>query len=157
MPKISNKFSINISIVTGFVFMVACVFAAFIMPPLVEMLINLPDNIGGRDSITTQGRVLVLVLSYVMLSVLMAADTLMLILLTRVKKGLVFTDKSIMCIRGISWCCFLICLVFAFLGIYFQLSFILAFFALFLGISLRVVKNVIEEAAEIKAENDLTV
>lgn len=157
MPKISKKLSVNISIITGCIFMIACVFAAFVMPPVVEMLINLPDNIGERDSITYQGRILVLVLSYLMLAILMVADTLMLTLLFRVKKGLVFSEKSIMCIRGISWCCFLICLVFGVLGIYFQLSFILAFFALFLGISLRVVKNVIEEATEIKSENDLTV
>lgn len=157
MLKISNKVSINISLAVAFVFMAACVFAALIMPPLVEMLINLPDNIGNRGDITQGGRIFVLVLSYVMLCVLALADTFMIMLLTRVKKSLVFTGKSIALIRGISWCCFAICLVFALLGIYFQLSFILAFFAVFLGISLRVVKNVIEEAAEIKSENDLTV
>lgn len=157
MLKISNKVSINISLAVAAVFMIACIFAAFIMPPLVEMLINLPDNIGNRGDITQSGRVFVLVLAYVMLGVLALADTFMIMLLLRVKKSLVFTDKSIALIRGISWCCFAICVVFALLGIYFQLSFILAFFAVFLGISLRVVKNVIEEAADIKSENDLTV
>lgn len=157
MLKISPKISINISLVIAAVFMVACVFGAFIMPPLVEMLINLPDNIGNRGDITDFGRILVLVMAYVMLSILMLADGLMIALLTRVRKGLVFSSKSIACIRGISWCCFMISVVFIILGIYFQLSFILAFFAVFLGISLRVVKNVIEEATEIKSENDLTV
>lgn len=157
MLKISNKVSINISLAVAAVFMIACIFAAFIMPPLVEMLINLPDNIGNRGDISQSGRVFVLVLAYVMLGVLALADTFMILLLLRVKKSLVFTDKSIALIRGISWCCFAICVVFALLGIYFQLSFILAFFAVFLGISLRVVKNVIEEAADIKSENDLTV
>ncbi len=157
MLKISNKVSINISLAVAAVFMIACIFAAFIMPPLVEMLINLPDNIGNRGDITQSGRVFVLVLAYVMLGVLALADTFMIMLLLRVKKSLVFTNKSIALIRGISWCCFAICVVFALLGIYFQLSFILAFFAVFLGISLRVVKNVIEEAADIKSENDLTV
>lgn len=157
MLKISNKVSINISLAIAAVFMIACVFAAFIMPPLVEMLINLPDNIGNRGNITQSGRVFVLVLAYVMLGILAIADAFMIMLLLRVKKSLVFTDKSIALIRGISWCCFGICVVFALLGIYFQLSFILAFFAVFLGISLRVVKNVIEEATEIKSENDLTV
>lgn len=157
MLKISPKLSINISLVIAALFMAACVFGAFIMPPLVEMLINLPDNIGNRGDITDFGRILVLVMAYVMLLVLMLADALMFLLLMRVRKGLVFTPKSIAYIRGISWCCFLITVVFIVLGIYFQLSFILAFFAVFLGISLRVVKNVIEEAAEIKSENDLTV
>ena len=157
MLKISNKASINISLIVAAIFMVACIFAAFIMPPLVQMLINLPDNIGNRGDITNTGRIFVLIMSYVMLLILSLADTFMIILLLRVKKSLVFTDKSIALIRGISWCCFVICIVFALLGIYFQLSFILAFFAVFLGISLRVVKNVIEEATEIKSENDLTV
>lgn len=157
MLKISNKLSINISLAVAALFMCACVFGAFIMPPLVEMLINLPDNIGNRGDISQQGRVFVLIMAYLMLLILSLADTFMIILLLRVKKSLVFTEKSIALIRGISWCCFAICVVFALLGIYFQLSFILAFFAIFLGISLRVVKNVIEEAAEIKSENDLTV
>jgi len=157
MIKISNKVSINISLTVAVIFLVACIFGAFIMPPLVEMLINLPDNIGNRGSITDSGRILVLVLAYLMLLVLMLADVLMILLMFRVKRGLVFTAKSISLIRGISWCCFEIAFVFGVLGIYFQLSFILAFFAVFLGISLRVVKNVIEEAAEIKSENDLTV
>lgn len=157
MIKISNKVSINISLTVAVIFLVACIFGAFIMPPLVEMLINLPDNIGNRGNITDSGRILVLVLAYLMLLVLMLADVLMILLMFRVKRGLVFTAKSISLIRGISWCCFAIAFVFGVLGIYFQLSFILAFFAVFLGISLRVVKNVIEEAAEIKSENDLTV
>ncbi len=157
MIKITNKASINISLAVAAVFMVACLFAAFIMPPLVEMLINLPDNIGNRGDITESGRVFVLVLAYLMLIVLILADVMMILLLLRVRKGLVFTEKSIALIRGISWCCFGICLVFGMLGLYFQLSFILAFFAIFLGVSLRVVKNVIAEAAEIKSENDLTV
>lgn len=157
MLKISPKLSTNISLVVAAVFMAACVFSAFIMPPLVEMLINLPDNIGNRGDINAFGRGLVLAMAYVMLSILMLADILMIVLLLRVRKGLVFSSKSIACIRGISWCCFMISVVFMVLGIYFQLSFILAFFAVFLGISLRVVKNVIEEATEIKSENDLTV
>lgn len=157
MIKVSNKVSINISLTVAAIFMIACIFSAFVMPPLVEMLINLPDNIGNRGGITPFGRAFVLAMAYLMLGILALADTFMIILLLRVKKSLVFTDKSIALIRGISWCCFAICIVFALLGIYFQLSFILAFFAVFLGISLRVVKNVIEEATEIKSENDLTV
>ena len=157
MLKISNKVSINISLTVAAVFMLACIFSAFIMPPLVEMLINLPDNVGNRGDITAGGRAFVLVLAYVMLAILALADAFMIMLLLRVKKSLIFSSKSIALIRGISWCCFAICIVFALLGIYFQLSFILAFFAVFLGISLRVVKNVIEEATEIKSENDLTV
>lgn len=157
MLKISNKISINLSIVIAVLFLVACVAGAFIMPTLVNMLIDTLDNIGNRGDITQTGRILVHIASYLILAVFAVADILMFFLLFRVKKGLVFTEISVSLIRRVSWCCFAVCLLFAFLGIYFQLSFIVAFLGIFLGVCLRVIKNVIAEATEIKNENDLTV
>ena len=93
----------------------------------------------------------------IILAVFMLADALLFMILKRVKGGKVFTAETVSLIRGVSYCCFLVGLLFALLGIYFQLAFIVAFMAAFLGICLRVVKNVIEEATEIKAENELTV
>lgn len=157
MLKISNKISINLSIVIAVLFFVACVAGAFIMPTLVNMLIDTPDNIGNRGDITQTGRILVHIASYLVLAIFVIADIFMLSLLSRVKKGLVFTDNTVSLIRGVSWCCFAVCFLFAFLGFYFQLSFIVAFLGIFLGVCLRIVKNVIAEATEIKNENDLTV
>lgn len=157
MLKVSNKFSINLSIAVSVLFFIGCVVGAFIMPVLVPMLINTPDNIGNRGDITETGRVLVMIASYLILAIFMFADVLMFRLLQRVKNGLVFTEKSVSLIRGVSWCCFAVCFLFGFLGIYFQLSFIVAFLGVFLGVCLRVIKNVIAEAVEIKNENDLTV
>jgi hypothetical protein len=85
------------------------------------------------------------------------ADCLLLRLLLRVKKGLVFTETSVALIRGISWCCILLCIFFGILGLYFQLSYIVAVLGVFLGVCLRVCKNAFEEATAIKNENDLTV
>ncbi len=157
MLKISNKVSINLSIVIAALFLAACIAGAFIMPTLVNMLIDTPDNIGNRGDITETGRLLVHIASYLILAVFVVADILMFLLLFRVKKGLVFTEISVSLIRGVSWCCFAVCFLFAFLGIYFQLSFIVAFLGVFLGVCLRIIKNVIAEATEIKNENDLTV
>ncbi len=157
MLKISNKLSINLSITISVLFFVACVAGAFIMPTLTNMLIDTPDNIGNRGDITQTGRILVHVAAYLILAVFMFADVLMFRLLQRVKNGLVFTEKSVALIRGVSWCCFAVCLLFGFLGIYFQLSFIVTFLGIFLGVCLRVIKNVIAQATEIKNENDLTV
>lgn len=157
MLKISNKISINLSIVIAVLFLVACVAGAFIMPTLVNMLIDTPDNIGNRGDITQTGRILVHIASYLILAIFVIADIFMLSLLFRVKKGLVFTDNTVSLIRGVSWCCFAVCFLFAFLGFYFQLSFVVAFLGIFLGVCLRIVKNVIAEATEIKNENDLTV
>ncbi len=157
MLKISNKASLNISIVLAVVFFVACIIGLFVMPTLVELLINLPDNIGNRDSITETGRMIVHILAYLLIFVFILADVLAFCILHRVKKGLVFTIKSVSLIRGLSWSCVLMCFVCLGLGVYFQLAFIVAFLAVFLGLCMRVVKNVIEQATLIKSENDLTI
>jgi hypothetical protein len=155
--KISKNTSLNLSIVISVVFMALCIAGLFIMPSLTKLLIETEDNIGDRNAITQGGRTFVLVLSYLLLAVFMLADALLFMILKRVKSGKVFTAETVSLIRGVSYCCFLVGLLFALLGIYFQLAFIVAFMAVFLGICLRVVKNVIEEATEIKAENELTV
>ena len=131
-------------------FFAACVAGAFIMPTLVNMLIDTPDNVGNRGDITQTGRAFVHIASYLILAIFVVADILMFFLLFRVKKGLVFTEISVSLIRKVSWCCFVVCFLFTFLGFYFQLSFIVAFLGVFLGVCLRVIKNVIEEATEIK-------
>lgn len=157
MLKISNKHSINLSIIISVLFFVICIAGAFIMPKLVPMLIDTPDNIGNRADITVGGRAFVMVISYLLLAVFVTADALLFKLLMNVKKELVFTSQSVGLIRGVSWCCFAVCLLFCGLGLYFQLAFVVAFMAVFLGLCLRVTKNVIAEATEIKSENDLTV
>ncbi|MBQ2828385.1 MAG: DUF2975 domain-containing protein [Clostridia bacterium] len=157
MLNVSNKFSINLSIIISILFFVVCIAGIFIMPTLTDMLIDTPDNIGSRGEIIETERILVHIAAYLILAVFMFADVLMFALLQRVKNGFVFTSKSVSLIRGVSWCCFVVCFLFAFLGLYFQLSFIVAFLGVFLGVCLRVIKNVIAEAVEIKNENDLTV
>lgn len=157
MLKISRKMSITLSMIIAAAFFVVCVSGVFVMPKLVEMLIDLPDNIGNRGAIADGERILILIIAYAILTVTIVAVVMMFLLLMRVYHGQVFTPQSVGFIRGVSWCCFLLCLFFGVLGTYFQLSIIVALAAIFLGLCLRVVKNVIEEATEIKMENDLTV
>lgn len=157
MLKIPRKMSITLSMVIAVAFFMVCVFGAGFMPKLVEMLINLPDNIGNREAVTDGDRLVILIIAYALLAVTMIAVIMMFILLMRVYCGKVFTPKSVGYIRGVSWCCFLLCFFFGVLGKYFQLSIVVALAAVFLGLCLRVVKNVIEEATELKMENDLTV
>ncbi len=157
MLKVSKNFSTALSLVIAAVFFLCCIAGLFIMPDLVQMLIDTPDNIGSREEITQLGRTLVLIASYGILADFLAADVMMFILLLRIRKGLVFTDATVALIRGVSWCCLLLCGILCFLGIYFQLSFIAALCVLFLGICLRVCKNAFEEATQIKQEHDLTV
>lgn len=157
MLKISKNLSITLSLCLAVFFFACCIAGLFILPGLTEMLIDIPDTIGTRNAITQSERTLIHVIAYCILADFILADCLLLRLLFRVKKGLVFTEATVSLIRGISWCCILLCVLFGILGIYFQLSFIVALLGVFLGVCLRVCKNAFEEAIAIKSENDLTV
>ena len=154
MLKVSKNFSTILSLAIAVFF---CVVGLFILPPLTQMLIDLPDNIGNRGDITQFGRSIVLISAYAIVLDMILADCLLFVLLLRVRKGLVFTPQTVALIRGVSWCCLGLCIPFGVLGIYFQLAWIVCLMAVFLGICLRVCKNAFEEATEIKQENDLTV
>ena len=157
MLKIPKQISVSLSMIIAILFFLICITGLFILPELTQVLIDLPDNIGSRDQITQIGRVLVLFAAYCIVLTFLLADGLLMTLLVRVRKGLVFTDATVSLIRGVSWCCYLLCALFAFLGYYFQLALIVSFLAVFLGLCLRVCKNAFEEANAIKCENDLTV
>lgn len=157
MLKVSRKFSTTLSLIISIFFFICCVAGLFVLPGLTKLLIELPDNLGNRDQITQLGRILCLVSAYCILLDLMIADGLLFALLLRVRKGLVFTPATVALIRGVSWCCLLLCLPFGYLSVYFQLAWVVCLLAVFLGICLRVCKNAFEEATRIKQENDLTV
>ena len=157
MLKISKRLSTTLSLMLAVFFFLCCIAGLFVLPALTEMLINLPDNIGNRANISQLGRTLSLVSAYCIVLDMMLADSMLFFLLLRVRKGEVFTDRSVSLIRGVSWCCLALCIPFGFLGIYFQLSWIVCLLAVFLGLCLRVCKNAFEVATEIKQENDLTV
>ncbi len=157
MLKIPKTVSVYLSLVISVLFFVICIGGFFVLPTLTDVLLSLPDSIGNRETVSAAGRAVVLALAYGILLIFLTADCLLFVLLLRVKNGKVFTDATVSIIRGVSWCCLLLCPLFATLGLYFQLSWLLAFLCVFLGLCLRVVKNVIEEATQIKNENDLTV
>ncbi len=157
MLKISNKHSINLSIVISILFFVLCVVGAFLIPTLSQLLIDTRSGIGDREVVSEFGSVFIKTIAYLILAVFVAADVLLFKLLLRVKRSLVFTSESVALVRGVSWCCFAVSLLFCLLGLYFCFSFVIGFMGAFLGLCLRITKNVIAEATEIKSENDLTV
>lgn len=157
MFKISRNFSTILSLMIAVFFFICCVAGLFILPKLTEILINTPDNIGNRSEITQLGRNVALICAYAIVLDMIAADIQLFFILLGVRKGQVFTDRTVSLIRGVSWCCLGLCIPFGILGIYFQLSWLVCLLAIFLGICLRVCKNAFEEATQIKQENDLTV
>ena len=157
MLKISKNLSTILSLALAIFFFLCCVVGLFLLPGLTEILIQMHDNLPGRENIPQLGRTLSLICAYCIVLDMMLADCLLFLLLKRVRKSEVFAEESVSLIRGVSWCCLGLCVPFAILGIWFRLSLIVCFLAIFLGICLRVCKNAFEVATEIKEENDLTI
>lgn len=157
MLKISGKASVNLSLVISGAFFAVLVAVGAFLPTVITALLKFPGEITSRVETTATDNALVLAASYLLILVALVANTLLFILLLRVKREEVFSPQSVALIRGISWCSIGVGVIFALLTYYFTLSSVIAFAALFLGLCVRVVKNVIEKATEIKAENDFTV
>lgn len=149
MPKISRQSSVHLSMALSALFLLSLAACAVALP-------FLRDRLSG--SVLEPLWPYLLITLYAMLIVAAIADVLLLRLLLRVKRRLVFTPESVSLIRAVSWCCFALAALSAQAGFWLSfLLFALALAAALLGLCLRVVKNVIEEATAIKAENDLTV
>ena len=157
MLTIPKQRSLHLSLTASGLLFVVCVLGAAFMPRIMETLIRIHDTMHGHSTLTYTDVILLYAMAYAILAVTVFTDALLLRLLLRVRRGMVFTPGSIRLIRGISWCCFLIGFIFIAVGIYFRVALCITLLAGFLGLCVRVVKNVIEEATAIKSENDLTV
>ena len=78
-------------------------------------------------------------------------------MLKNITFGRVFVGDNVSALRTISWCCYLVSLIFFCFTFYYVLGLLLAILAAFMGLILRVLKNVFEQAIELKEENDLTI
>ena len=156
MFRISRKTSVMLSTALSVVLFVGCLVCAFMLPTIVDLMIE-PRDAVSATAVSATGKIVILALSYTALAVVICADVLMFLLLKNVRQSKVFTQPSVFLVRGVSWCCLLLSALFICLGFYFTLAFYVAFFIAFLALCLRVVKNVLEDATAIKSENDLTV
>lgn len=150
--KIPKDCSVRLSLGLTAVFFLVLLAAAFFMPHFVRLIAPVSRLGAGEWTCfwLMAGGYLTLVFSAL-------ADGLLFRLLLLVARGEVFTPPAVGCIRGVSWCCFAVSLLFAVLSRFFLMAWVICWAAVLLGLCLRVVKNVIEEATTIKAENDLTV
>ncbi|MBO7245194.1 MAG: DUF2975 domain-containing protein [Clostridia bacterium] len=159
MPKIPSKASVIISIILAVMFGGIVVGLGVFLPfemahpgPTEDFVrVLLADKLGDAYVLWF------MLWCYAILAVALACCIAVTFLLLRVRKGLVFTPKSVSYIRFISWMCVLLAAIVLVAQYFHAAAFIIALAMSFLGLSLRVVKNVIEAATEIKNENDLTV
>lgn len=160
MPKIPKKASIIISLALDIAFIVFVVFAAVGLPFFFDktpLLSEIHGYFAEKSIGPIEGSPVFWAWMYLNMSIVEACCISLLMLLLRVRKGLVFTDRSVSCIRFVSWGCILLSVSCIAVQYFLHMSYAIAFAALLLGLCLRVVKNVIEEATEIKRENDFTV
>ena len=78
-------------------------------------------------------------------------------LLFNIKNEETFTIQNVKYLRRISWSCFAVAGITLVGGIYYLPFLFVTVAAAFVGLMLRVVKNVMQSAAELKAENELTI
>ena len=158
MLRISKKHSLTLSMALAVIFFLGCLASAIVMPKVVDALLLVSSLLHGLGNLQESTVfILLMVLAYAMLAIAALADVLLMLLLLRVRRGLVFSRQSTDLVRSISWCCMLLALLCLGMGYFFRLALVIAFAGALLGICLRVVKNVLEEATELKSENELTI
>ena len=154
---LSNRTSSIISLVLALALVPALIFLSVKLPHFVNVLLNVHEAIGNDAPLPTWERTGVLIDAYAMLAVAFAAVALLVVLLRSTLSEKVFSDCALRTLNGLSVCCFLEGILFAYVAIYFPAVLCLTLAAFFLGVCLRVVKNVIAEAMRYKEENELTV
>lgn len=164
MLRISRQTSLILSMAMTALFGAAVSAFAFILPYVVDRTLVLLPEVNISYEMTDARHALLLGCVYLMLALALAADGMLFAMLTRIRRGAVFTAMTVALIRGVSWCCLLFAAVTFGVGWCFSPILLggyvftaVAMVALLAGLCLRVVKNVIEEATAIKSENDLTV
>ena len=159
MLKISTRRSVNLSIFFAVSFIIAVVGIAIALPFVWEQtpyLSKIVNNIKLFDSYS-YGKTMFFVWAYLCFALVLECCVFVLLLLLRVRNGLVFSAISVTCIRSVSWLCVLLSLLLV-AGVFFHpMMCVLGIAMAFLGLCLRVAKNVIERATEIKQENDYTI
>lgn len=78
-------------------------------------------------------------------------------LLVNIRKANVFITENTEYLRKISWCAYVVSVVFLLIGIMRPTGFVVAFAGFFIGLVLRVIKNVFAQAVAIREENEFTI
>jgi hypothetical protein len=155
MPKISKSASTVFSLVLAISLLAIILFFAIVMPFVIE---KAPIMMGVKAYfVEKDAGVVFWTWFYLLMFTASVCCGTLIVILRRVRTGLVFTPLTVSLIRFLSWGCMFIAAVCLAVVYYFHMSYILTLAAGFLGLCLRVVKNVLEHATELKDENDLTV
>ena len=94
---------------------------------------------------------------YISAPVGLAACVLLLILLSNIRKDVLFVMKNVTVLKALSWCCLFVGVEYIVIGFGYYTMLALGFAALFFGLILRVIAAAFGKAVELREENDFTV
>ncbi|MBQ8397324.1 MAG: DUF2975 domain-containing protein [Clostridia bacterium] len=159
LPRVSRRASTMLSYALSLITLPILVVITILLPRILRLYVQVvyTPEMAASPNLMERIPVTLWIVIYVGVAIAYLADGAMLVLLGRVRHEQVFTDRSVACLRILSWCCIGEAVCFFYVGFYFRFSFAVSFAAFFIGAALRVVKNVVEEATAIKAENDFTI
>ena len=153
---IKNAFAIT-GIVSCVCILTAIVLICAYLPPVVSAMIDIPDQIGNRNQLSTEGRKLILIDAYAMLALATVCDALVIVVLAKVIRNQEHTKSFGALLLCIAICCFGEAFLSILLITQFQMALFPFFIALALGLCMLIVRHLLRQAAEIKQENELTV
>lgn len=146
--------STAVSLFAVIALMVLLAGACIALPFLVRLYIN---DAGLGDAPSQSLGIMLYVCLYSSVVPAFVASYYLYKMLVNIKKNIVFDRANVACLRYISWCCFIVALIYFVLGFAILFSFVVAAATGFIGLVVRVIKNLLNEAVDIKLENDLTV
>ena len=145
-----NKYkSVAVSYVIVKILLVLLVLSLFFIP----FMVRLYCNTSGNDSVYIP----LMCVLYMTEAPAFCAVILLDRLLANIKRNIVFDDVNVKYLRYISWCCFIVSIIYLPMTYFILLSFVISAAAAFFGLIIRVIKNVFSEAVAIKKENDFTI
>lgn len=155
MPKISKSASTVLSLILVISLLAIILFFSIVMPFVIE---KAPIMMGVKAYFAEKDANVVFWIWFYLLMVTAAVCcAALMLILRRVRNGLVFSPLTVSLLRFLSWGCMFIAVVCLAVVYYFHMAYLITLVAGFVGLCLRVVKNVLEHATEMKNENDLTV
>ena len=156
MNKTKNL-SLSLSIVLAFLTALLIAGTFLTVPFYIEWKCTNTMSMFTGNLPTMPEKIAIYVVGYLLLLSAAATDVLLIRLLFLVKKGFVFTEKTVSLLKHISFLIMAVGLFFALLTPYFRMACAVGFVIVFVGVVVLVVRTVIDEAVRIKNENDFTI
>lgn len=151
--NISLSLSIFLSLITAALILFCC----FFLPSYINWKCTNTLSMFTGELPTTIEKVAIYLGGYLLLALAATADGVLIRLLLLIKKGQVFTAKTVSSLKCISFLIMAVGALFVLLTPYFRMACAVGFLTFFVGVVILVVKNVMEDAVRIKAENDFTI